>query len=493
MLFNSTVFLIFLPIVFAVFWYHGQRLRLQNLIIVLASYIFYGWWDYRFLGLILVSSFADFILGTAIYRARNHGAKKCFLICSLTINLGMLGFFKYFNFFVSSASELLSSLGFAPDEFTLSIILPVGISFYTFQTLSYTIDIYRGKLTPTKDLVAFLAFVAFFPQLVAGPIERASQLLPQFLKPRAFDPDVAIAGLRIMLWGFFKKVVIADRLGEYVEIVYSAPGEFTGLPVMLATLFFALQIYCDFSGYSDIAIGTARLLGFDLMTNFRTPYFSTSLREFWQRWHISLSSWFRDYVYIPLGGGRVSAERRIMNLMITFVVSGLWHGASWTFVIWGAIHGVVLSIESLFRTSKNESLDLTAVQVVGKWMRSVIKMAFVFSIVCVAWVFFRAQNLGDAILLLGNSFTGLPSQLSSWQELDLAMRSFVPSAKEFKFLGYAMILFAIVELQLKNQNFSEWIGKWPTVPRWAMYNLVAIAIVYLGAFNKSSQFIYFQF
>ncbi len=483
MLFNSIEFLCFLPIVFGLYWFVlKDSLRGQNALIVLASYVFYGAWDVRFLSLIILSSVVDFFLGKAIHDTNDKRRRKLYLIMSLSVNLGLLGFFKYYGFFVDSFVDLLNGLGFQAHRSTLNIILPVGISFYTFQTLSYTIDIYRKQLKPTRDPVAFFAFVAFFPQLVAGPIERASNLLPQFLKNRNFDEKYAISGLRIMLWGFFKKVVIADRLAEYVDIVYSTPGEFQGLSFIIATFFFALQIYCDFSGYSDIAIGVARLFGFDLMTNFRTPYFATSLREFWQRWHISLSTWFRDYVYIPLGGNRVGEARKIFNLMVTFLVSGLWHGANWTFVIWGGIHGMILSFETLFRKSKPFA-----------FVPNIIKGVFIFTVVCLAWIFFRANNVSDAFLIFNNTFTGLGNQLTNSVELENALRSFIPSLKEFKNLAISLLLFGLVEVFLYNKSFHELVDKWKTPVRWVFYYLILFWIIYFGAFNKGAQFIYFQF
>ncbi len=483
MLFNSVEFLCFLPAVFLLYWFAlKDNLKGQNVLVLIASYVFYGAWDPRFLALIILSSVIDFLLGQAIFDTENKRRRKLYLFISLFVNLGLLGFFKYYGFFVDSFVELLNTIGFQAHKSTLNIILPVGISFYTFQTLSYTIDIYRKRLEPTRDLIAFSTFVAFFPQLVAGPIERASNLLPQFLKKRTFNEEYAVSGLRIMLWGFFKKVVIADRLAEYVDIVYSSPGEFQGISLIIATFFFALQIYCDFSGYSDIAIGTARLMGFDLMTNFRTPYFATSLREFWQRWHISLSTWFRDYVYIPLGGNRVGEARKIFNLMVTFLVSGLWHGANWTFVIWGGIHGLILSLETVFRKSKPFS-----------FVPNFIKGIFIFAVVCLAWVFFRADNVSDVFLIFKNTSNGLLPQLKDPLALELALRSFIPSSKEFINLGISLVLFGIIEILLYNQSFHELVAKWKRPLRWGMYYLILFWIMYFGAFNKGAQFIYFQF
>ena len=483
MLFNSIDFFYFLPIVFALYWFvFKESLKAQNILIVLASYVFYGAWDPRFLALIIISSIVDFYLGQAIHDTQEQRRRKLYLMASLAVNLGILGFFKYYGFFVDSFVDLLNAFGLQAHKSTLNIILPVGISFYTFQTLSYTIDIYRHQLKPTKDPIAFFAFVAFFPQLVAGPIERASNLLPQFLKNRNFSTEYAVSGLRLMLWGFFKKVVIADRLAQYVDIVYSSPSEFQGIPLIIATFFFALQIYCDFSGYSDIAIGVARLFGFDLMTNFQTPYFATSLREFWQRWHISLSTWFRDYVYIPLGGNRVGEVRKIYNLMVTFLVSGLWHGANWTFVIWGGIHGLILSFETIFRKSKPFN-----------FVPNIIKGLFIFTIVCLAWVFFRANNVTDAFLIFKNTFSGLSIQLTSPLEFENAFRAFIPSLKEFKNVAISLILFGIVEVFLYNKSFHQLVDKWKAPLRWGFYYLIVFWIMYFGAFNRAAQFIYFQF
>ena len=340
MLFNSLIFPIFLVAAFAIYWLLARApLKVQNLFLIGASYLFYGWWDPRFLSLIFVSSLVDYVVGRVLAKETRPGRRKTLLTVSLLTNLGILGFFKYFNFFIDSFVELLALVGIEAHVTTLRIILPVGISFYTFQTLSYTIDIYRKKIDHTEDAIAFFAFVSFFPQLVAGPIERAASLLPQFLRKREFELDKAKDGMRQMLWGFFKKVVIADNVAGHVNTIFDGYHSYDGFTLFLGVFFFAIQIYCDFSGYSDIAIGVARLFGFSLMRNFAFPYFSRDIAEFWRRWHISLSTWFRDYVYIPLGGSRTATRaRHIANIIITFTVSGLWHGANWTFVIWGFLN-----------------------------------------------------------------------------------------------------------------------------------------------------------
>ncbi|MFY0608688.1 MAG: MBOAT family protein, partial [Cyclobacteriaceae bacterium] len=341
MLFNTIDFAVFLPIVFVLYWLVTQHhLRLQNFLIVVASYVFYGWWDWKFLSLIVFSTLVDYTIGRALLTEQNHRKRKVLLWVSILVNLGFLGFFKYYNFFLDNFITAFTFFGANIQANSLNIILPVGISFYTFQTLSYTIDVYNKKLEPTKDLVAFSAFVSFFPQLVAGPIERATNLLPQFYIKRYFDYQKAVHGLRQILWGLFKKVVIADNCAEHVNTIFSNSAELNGSTLLLGGVLFAFQIYGDFSGYSDIAIGTSRLFGFNLMQNFAFPYFSRDMAEFWRRWHISLSTWFRDYLYIPLGGSRGSKWFQVRNVFIIFIVSGFWHGANWTFIVWGALNAI---------------------------------------------------------------------------------------------------------------------------------------------------------
>ncbi|MTI38279.1 MBOAT family protein, partial [Fulvivirga lutimaris] len=341
MIFNSFEFLLFLPFCFITYWFVFQRhLKAQNFFLLFVSYVFYGWWDWRFLSLIAFSSLVDFIAGQQIEKSKTKTRRRFFLWSSILTNLGFLGFFKYFNFFSESFTDLLQLIGFQANLWSLNVILPVGISFYTFQTMSYTIDLYRGHLKAEKDLVAFFAYVSFFPQLVAGPIERAVNLLPQFKISRKFTYKNGADGMRLIFWGLFKKVVIADNCAIFVDEVFLNYTQASSSELILGSFFFAFQIYGDFSGYSDIAIGTAKLLGFNLMTNFKTPYFSRDMAEFWRRWHISLSTWFRDYVYIPLGGSRVNKKRAVINTFIIFIVSGFWHGANWTFIIWGALNAL---------------------------------------------------------------------------------------------------------------------------------------------------------
>ncbi|MEL6591962.1 MAG: MBOAT family O-acyltransferase, partial [Bacteroidota bacterium] len=435
-----------------------------------------------FLGLIALSSVIDYAVGFQVAKAANKQIAKRWLSLSLLSNLGMLGVFKYYDFFVESLVSSVAGFGLTLDWPTLNIILPVGISFYTFQTLSYTIDIYRGKLEPSRDPITFFAFVSFFPQLVAGPIERATHLLPQFQKARSFSRKEARQGLELILWGLFKKVVIADRLAAYVDVVYNSPENFSGISILIATVFFAFQIYCDFSGYSDIAIGTAKLFGFDLMVNFRTPYFSRSLKEFWSRWHISLSTWFRDYVYIPLGGNRASTARWLSNLLMTFLVSGLWHGANWTFVVWGAIHGGISALEAWLMKA-------------GRYPKGAgwIHRSSTFIIVCLAWVFFRANSVSDAAILLSNIPDQLASQLSSVGELGMALRSFIGARQEFIYTMLSFAMLITIDWLIGKENFPHLMGRIPNWLRYCLYYLLVAWTLYFGAFNQSAQFIYFQF
>lgn len=360
MLFNSFEFLIFFLVVFTLYWGINRHLKLQNWLLFIASYVFYGWWDWSFLGLIFLSTVVDFFIGRKLYQVDKERARKWWLAFSMFFNLGLLGYFKYSNFFIDSFIEAFESLGIDLNVSTLSIILPVGISFYTFQTMSYSLDIYQKELKPTEDFIAFAAFVGFFPQLVAGPIERASRLLPQVSKPRKFNYDQAMDGVRLMLWGFFKKVVIADNLAPVVDDIFNNYQDHSGGTLVLGAVFFAFQIYGDFSGYSDIAIGVSKLFGVELMSNFKFPYFSRSIAEFWRRWHISLSTWFRDYLYIPLGGSRLGRWSSLRNVMIIFLVSGFWHGANWTFIIWGGIHGLLFVPLLLLNMNRKHVSDVVA-------------------------------------------------------------------------------------------------------------------------------------
>ncbi len=394
MLFNSLPFAVFLPIVFAVYWALHNSLRSQNIMLLTASYIFYGWWDARFLSLIVASTVVDYLLGQYLAAATNALKRKLLLTASMIFNLGLLGVFKYYNFFMENFMEIANSVGLHTNPVLLKIALPVGISFYTFQTMSYTIDIYRKQLEPTKDFIAFAAFVGYFPQLVAGPIERASNLLPQMSKRRYFDYQKAVDGMRQALWGFFKKVVIADAVAPLVDQAFGDPSGFSAIALITGALLFSIQIYCDFSGYSDIAIGISKIFGIDLMQNFRTPYFSRDIAEFWRRWHISLSTWFRDYLYIPLGGSRGSTALKVRNTFAIFIVSGFWHGANWTFIIWGLINALLFLPLLLAKRNRSNLNDPE--------ISDLHRILLTFSITTIAWIFFRADSLSHATDYLQN-------------------------------------------------------------------------------------------
>jgi alginate O-acetyltransferase complex protein AlgI len=473
MLFNSFAFALFLPIVFAIYWWACRSLRSRNWLVLLASWFFYAWWDWRFLGLLILSTGVDFILGLALSRTEKTAYRNGLLGASLFLNLGLLGFFKYFNFFIDGLADLLSAVGMQPHLPVLSIVLPVGISFYTFQTLSYTIDIYRRQLAPTRDFVAFAAFVSFFPQLVAGPIERAANLLPQFLQARALQLDRAKDGLRQMLWGFFKKIAVADSLAPFVEGVFSGdPATTPGITLFFGAFFFAFQIYCDFSGYSDIAIGCARLFGFGLSRNFHYPYFSRSLVEFWRRWHISLSTWFRDYLYIPLGGNRGGRALTARNVVATFVVSGFWHGANWSFVGWGAAHGLLQLPRTAFGTR-------TLAEVPG--FRDLPAILSTFLLVTLAWVLFRSSSL-----IAGGRYL--------WS---MAANAFHSPGAALLHLGRVemFLLVALIAAEWRARAHEHALAGMPKseVARWALY--LFITLVTLSQFDLRTEhaFIYFQF
>jgi len=400
MLFNSIDFAIFLPLVFILYWTISQRsLSVQNMLIVCASYLFYGWWDYRFLALIALSTVVDFIVAKQLQKEERKQRRKQLLLISLIFNLGMLAFFKYFNFFIESWVDAWQMFGISMQTATLKIILPVGISFYTFQTLSYTIDVYRKKIEPTSNFIQFAAFVSFFPQLVAGPIERASHLLPQFKTKRVFKSEFAISGFYLIIWGLFKKVVVADNCAFFVNQIFDGAGNYTSMELLLGAILFGFQIYGDFSGYSDIAIGVARLFGFSLMTNFSFPYFSRDIAEFWRRWHISLSTWFRDYVYIPLGGSQGSIWMKLRNVSIVFLVSGFWHGANWTFIIWGAIHAVLFL--PLLVANKNRTY-INNTRIAWSQLPNIV---VTFLLVSLAWIFFRADTVAIAFTFIADIFS----------------------------------------------------------------------------------------
>lgn len=483
MLFNSLDFAIFLPIVFAFYWLIGSKnTKAQNVLILLASYVFYGWWDWRFLLLILFSTLTDFAVGQALGKTREAQKRKALLCVSIIVNLGLLGFFKYANFFIENFTSAFSFLGSAIQSNSLNIILPVGISFYTFQTLSYTIDIYRKKIEPSRDFIAFGAFVSFFPQLVAGPIERASHLLPQFRSSRKFEYGQVVSGLRQILWGLFKKVVIADNCAQYADMIFNGSEHYGGSTLLLGAIFFAFQIYGDFSGYSDIAIGTSRLFGFNLMKNFAFPYFSRDIAEFWRRWHISLSTWFRDYLYIPLGGSQVSQLKVVRNIFIVFLVSGFWHGANWTFVVWGGLNA--LFFLPLLLTKRNRKY--TNVVAENRWLpslRETLSMLSTFGFTCVAWVFFRAENLAHALNYLSEMFSR-----------SLFSKPTVPDTKDFPLTLLLLLLFLAAEWAGRQNEFA--LEAVVSLKSNMVRKLVYVILLFcIGMFMQAdeSTFIYFQF
>lgn len=476
MLFNSFSFAIFLPLVFAAYWGWAKGVKhRQNLILLLASYIFYGFWDWRFLVLIFISTLTDYVVGLQLGKSTTKRQQKQWLAVSLGVNLGILGFFKYFNFFADATIRLFQSVGMEADPITLDIILPVGISFYTFQTLSYTIDIYRGNLAPTRDALSFFTFVSFFPQLMAGPIERAEKLLPQFFTHRRFNADDATEGLRLVLWGLFKKIVIADRLGWYVNEVFAEPTQASAFGVLLAVFAFSIQVYGDFSGYSDMAIGIARLFGVKLMTNFRTPFFSTSIQEFWNRWHISLSTWFRDYVYIPMGGSRKGIGRWALAIMTTFLVSGLWHGADYNFLIWGFALGAFFLTEAFFL--RNFTLPFK--------LPRLISMSYVFLAFSLPMLLFRAETFEQSLLLI--------QQLTEWAQFFPPISVAYESFREALLLGLALLFFLGMEIRIGKSNFHQAIYTWKRPYRWLIYYSILIFILLLADLTESREFVYFQF
>ncbi len=485
MLFNSLDFAVFFPVFFVLYWLVAKRITLRNVLILASSYLFYGWWDWRFLFLIIASSFVDFFIGKKLYETEKKKTRKTLLLISLVFNLGLLFYFKYTNFFIDSFIESFRFFGGSIDSFTLKIVLPVGISFYTFQTLSYTIDVYRKQLKPTKDWLAFFSFVAFFPQLVAGPIERASHLLPQFYKTYKFDYQKMRSGFLLIAFGLFKKMVIADRLSILVNQVYNNPSDYSGSSLLVATVFFAFQIYCDFSGYSDIAIGIARSLGFDLMKNFDSPYFSKSITEFWRRWHISLSTWFRDYVYIPLGGSRDGKYKTYLNLFLVFVVSGLWHGAAITFVIWGFIHGIIIVLEKA--TKKIKQQFYKNIKIEPKNLLESILFGFItFVTVDFAWIFFRANSFTDAKYIISHLFDF--SKSISLYKLGL-------TKNEFLIAIMSIVLLLLFDFIHKKYNSIAILNKIPFYFRSVIYVIIIFTIVIFGIYGDDnvSEFIYFQF
>ena len=482
MVFNSIEFAIFLPLVFALYWFVFNRsVRIQNLFIVIVSYIFYGWWDWRFLFLIAFTSFCSWGSGLLIQKYRTQGKKaKAVSTTNIVLNLAILGVFKYYDFFATSFAHVF--LGGKTDGLLLNIVLPVGISFYTFQALSYSIDVYKGKIEPTKDMVEFFAYVSFFPQLVAGPIERATNLLPQFQRPRTFDVSQAVDGSRQILWGLFKKMAVADKCAVFVNEIFSTYQSQSGSSLLLGAIMFAFQIYGDFSGYSDIAIGTSKLFGIKLMRNFNVPYLSRDIAEFWRRWHISLTTWFRDYIYIPLGGSRCSKAKIVRNTFVIFLVSGLWHGANWTFLAWGAYHAVLFL--PLILLGKNRKYkEVVASDKLFPSVGEVFRILVTFMVVVIGWVIFRAESIGQAWDYLCGMW--------QWDTLRAGYRLFV-QRNLISRTAVVLIMVLIEWLNRKQEHGLDLQTVKSPLLRYGIYIFV-ILVLMISVESSPSQFIYFQF
>lgn len=482
MLFNTFNFAIFLPIVFILYWFvTNKNLKFQNILLLVSSYFFYACWDWRFLFLLVFSTLLDYYTGIKMSDSKNQRTRKFWFWLSITINLGFLGVFKYYNFFVSSFADALTNLGFHINVWTLKVILPVGISFYTFHGLSYVIDIYKERIKAEKNFIDYSVFVSFFPLLVAGPIERATHLLPQIQKKRIFNYENAVDGLKQILWGLFKKVVIADQCAEFANLIFNNSSDYNGSTLLLGALFFTFQIYGDFSGYSDIAIGVARLFGIDLLRNFAFPYFSRDIAEFWRRWHISLSSWFRDYLYIPLGGSKGGTWMKVKNTFIIFLVSGFWHGANWTFIMWGFLNALYIMPSIIFNTHRN-NLDIVAQGKYFPTFRELISIGITFSLTVFAWIFFRANTIDHAFSIV--------SEIFSMTLFSIPKFSGIVSA--LKILS-VVILFILIEWQGRENQYaiSDFGRNWNKSLRIAMYYIIIIAIIWCG--GNEQQFIYFQF
>jgi D-alanyl-lipoteichoic acid acyltransferase DltB (MBOAT superfamily) len=484
MFFNSIDFAIFLPIVFFLYWFVvGKNLKIQNILIVIASYVFYGWWDWRFLFLIVFSTLTDYLVGVYLSKTESNYRRKVLLSISIIVNILFLGFFKYYDFFVENFVTAFSLFGIRLNVRHLNIILPVGISFYTFQTMSYSIDIYKRKLEPTRDFIAFAAFVSFFPQLVAGPIERATNLLPQFYVKRWFSYDNTVDGCKQMLWGFFKKMVVADNCAIYVNEVWKNynVNDYSGSTLFLTVVLFAIQIYCDFSGYSDIAIGASKLFGFRLMKNFSYPYFSRDIAEFWRRWHISLTTWFRDYIYFPLGGSRKGLMTTVRNTFVIFLISGLWHGANWTFVMWGILNALYF-MPLLLSKRNRANLEIAAKNKVFPNIKELFSICATFLLAAFAFIFFRAESVSDALLFIEKMFS--TSLLT------------IPKIEDVGKITVGSIILSVIILTI-----GEWVNRTEEYGfkkqsrhkfvRWLVYSIITIMILELV--GQGQGFIYFQF
>ncbi len=478
MLFNSINFAIFLPIVFFLYWFVANKnYKHQNILLLVASYFFYACWDYRFMFLLIFSTLLDYFTGLKMFDAKTSIGKKIWFWLSIGVNLGFLGFFKYYNFFAESFAEALANFGLHVDVWMLNVILPVGISFYTFHGLSYVIDIYYNKIKPERNFIDYAVFVSFFPLLVAGPIERATHLLPQIQRARKFDYTTAIDGLRQILWGLFKKIVIADNCAEYANLIFNDSAHQSGSNLVLGALFFTFQIYCDFSGYSDIALGTARLFGVELLRNFAFPYFSRDIAEFWRRWHISLSTWFRDYLYIPLGGSKGGTWMKVRNTFIIFLVSGFWHGANWTFIAWGFLNALYF-LPLLLANKNRNNIGIVAEGRMLPNVREIFSIGITFLLTVFAWIFFRANNMTHALSYIKGIFT--QSLLS------------IPTVLPYSIFALLVFFITIEWIGREHQYALQRFGmKWPKFLRLSFYYLLIILI--FAFMGKEQEFIYFQF
>lgn len=483
MLFNSFAYFIFLPIIFFLHWnVFSKKEQSQNLFLLAASYFFYGLWDWRFLFLIIASTIVDFYIGKQIHESNSDNKQKQLLWCSIIFNIGILFFFKYYNFFIDSWIDLFQLFGLELKRtWTLKVILPVGISFYTFQTLSYSLDVYHKKITPTSNFISFATFVSFFPQLVAGPIEKASNLLPQITQKRTFNYSKCSEGLKLILWGLFKKVVIADAIAPIVDDIFLHYGNYSASTLLLGAILFSFQIYGDFSGYSDMAIGTAKLFGIELVSNFKFPYLSRNISEFWQRWHISLSNWFKEYLYFPLGGSRQGLSKSILNISIVFLVSGFWHGANWTFIIWGGIHALLYIPIFYFKTNRKYANTIVAETTCFPSSKEFLNIIITFTFVTLSWVFFRAQSITEALEYFKQLLTNFSFEIYHH-----------PSG--YRMIDYYIILILFMSYEFiirKNErtpfNFSS------KLVRFILYVITVFCLVLFFDDQTDRSFIYFQF
>lgn len=490
MIFNSISYAIFLLIVFVLYWSLCKKeIKYQNLLLLIASYVFYAWWDYRFVLLIIASSIFDYNAAIFIDKTQNESRRKILLYLSIAMNLGFLFFFKYFNFFIDTANFVLSGTGSTTQYSFKDLFLPIGISFYTFQALSYTIDVYKRKLSACRNPLAYFAFVCFFPQIAAGPIERAVNLLPKFTAKRTFNMQQCKEGLRLILWGVFKKVAVADMLSSFVDIVYQSPQNYSGFSTFISCIFFTIQVYCDFSGYSDMALGSAKLFGITLSRNFNTPFFSKSLTEFWSRWHITLNLWFRDYVYIPLGGSKQGNYKHYRNVFYIFLISGLWHGASWKYVVWGGFTGVAVVLEIIVK----KALSGTSLGALLKKTPAFISVMYSFGVFAFSMIFFRANSFKDGLLSINQLTQNWANQFSSLAAFSAEIVHLFLNLKAFFICIFIIVVLLLLDFIWRKDGFEIAIQGYSKRTRWMLYYLFIIWLSLFGEINDYVSFVYFQF